>query len=215
MPNTATDVILYDYANSTAAYRVRIALQLKGLAFRSVRVNLLAREHRDDAYLDRNSQGLVPMLSIDGLDLTQSLAIIDYLDRREPSPPILPDNPAQRASTLADALVIIADIHPVNNLRVWQYLKDPLGHDQVDVVRWMHHWMALGFDALEQRAPEHGLFGGEPANLVNICLVAQMHNARRFALDLGPYPKLVRIADALGDHPAYIASHPAKAFPDP
>jgi len=200
--------VLYDYVNSTAAYRVRIALNLKRIAYRTAIVNLVDKAHRAPDFLARNPQGLLPVLSIDGHDLSQSLAIIDYLDRAYPEPRLIPEAAGPRAATLSHAMVIIADVHPVNNLRVWQYLKDPFGHSQDDVVQWMHHWMALGFAALEAAAPDQGPFGGDAANLVNICLVAQFHNARRFGLDLAPYPRLVGIVDALADHPAYAAAHP-------
>ncbi len=203
-----SDIILYDYIRSTAAYRVRLALNLKGIDYRSESVNLLQGEQKDDVYTGRNPQGLVPMLSIDGHDLTQSLAIIDYLDARFPEPRMLPLDPAMRAKTLSNAMVIIADVHPINNLRVWQYLKDPFGHDQGDVVQWMHHWMHTGYSALEQAAPESGFFGGDVPDLTDICLAAQMYNAERFNLPMEPFPKLARIHASLGTLDAFKASHP-------
>jgi len=203
-----SDVILFDYIRSTAAYRVRLALNLKKIAYRSVSVNLLEGEQRSDAYRAKNPQALVPVLSIDGHELTQSLAIIDYLDSRTPTPLMLPTDPVARSKTLASALTIIAEIHPVNNLRVWQYLKDPFGHDQDDVVQWMHHWMAAGYTALEERAPQKGVFGGDTPNLVDICLAAQMYNARRFGLPMKPYPKLTRIHKELAQLPEFQAADP-------
>ncbi|WP_164116131.1 maleylacetoacetate isomerase [Sphingorhabdus sp. Alg239-R122] len=203
-----SDIILYDYIRSTAAYRVRLALNLKGIDYRSESVNLLHGEQKGDAYTGRNPQGLVPMLSIDGHDLTQSLAIVDYLDTRFPEPRLLPADPAERAKTLSYAMVIIADVHPINNLRVWQYLKDPFGHDQGDVVQWMHHWMHTGYSALEQAAPERGFFGGDAPDLVDICLTGQMYNAERFKLPMDKFPKLARIHQELGELDAFKASHP-------
>ncbi len=202
------DIVLYDYIRSTAAYRVRLALNLKKVEYRTVTVNLLHGQQKKADYLGRNPQGLVPMLSIDGHDLTQSLAIVDYLDSRFPEPPLLPDDPVRRAHTLANAMIVIADIHPVNNLRVWQYLKDPFGHSQDDVVQWMHHWMTLGLGALEQAAPAQRLFGGDTPDLVDICLTAQMYNAERFALPMAAFPKLARIHAELAQWDAFKAAHP-------
>lgn len=206
------ETILYDYVRSTAAYRVRLALHLKGIAFRSVSVNLLEGEQKGAEYRARNPLGLVPLLAIDGAQLSQSLAIIDYLDSHTPQPLMLPADPLERAQVLAQAMTIIADIHPINNLRVWQYLKDPFGHSQDDVVQWMHHWMATGYAALEQSAPDSGFFGQGTPNLVDICLTAQMYNAERFALPMNDFPKLQRIHEALANLPAFIAAHPDNAL---
>ncbi|MEO1045645.1 MAG: maleylacetoacetate isomerase [Pseudomonadota bacterium] len=203
-----SEIILYDYFRSTAAYRVRLALNLKGVDYHTEWVNLVDGDQRGAAYTGRNPQGLVPMLHIDGHDLAQSLAIIDYLDARFPQPRLLPQDPVARARVLSDAMVIIADIHPINNLRVWQYLKHPFGHSQDDVVQWMHHWMTLGFTALEKAAPEQGIFGGETPNLTDICLTAQMYNAERFGLPMDDFPKLTHIHAALGEHAAFRAAHP-------
>lgn len=205
------ETILYDYVRSTAAYRVRLALNLKGISYRSISVNLLEGEQRSAEYTARNPQGLVPLLAIDGAQLTQSLAIIEYLDSHRPQPLMLPLDPLERAQVLAQAMTIIADMHPINNLRVWQYLKDPFGHSQDDVVQWMHHWMATGYAALEQSAPDNGFFGYDTPNLVDICLTAQMYNAQRFALPMDDFPKLQRIYDALAKLPAFIAAHPDNA----
>ncbi|MEM1132782.1 MAG: maleylacetoacetate isomerase [Pseudomonadota bacterium] len=203
-----SEIVLYDYFRSTAAYRVRLALNLKGVDYRTEWVNLVDGDQRSASYTARNPQGLVPMLQIDGHDLSQSLAIIDYLDARFPAPRMLPEDPAARAKVLADAMGIIADIHPINNLRVWQYLKDPFGRSQDDVVQWMHYWMTLGYTALEQAAPEQGVFGGETPNLTDICLTAQMYNAERFGLPMEAFPKLRRIHAELGELEAFKAAHP-------
>jgi maleylacetoacetate isomerase len=188
---------------------VRIALKLKNVAYVTVPTNLLDASHKAPEYVARNSQGFVPMLSIDGHDLTQSLAIIDYLDARYPDPPILPADPAERAKTLAQALVIAADIHPINNLRILRYLKEQMGQDQAAIDDWYRHWIVEGFTALEAMAPEDGLFGSDLPNLADVCLVPQMANARRFEVSLEAFPKLVRIDEALRGIEAF-----AKAAPD-
>lgn len=207
------DIILYDYWRSSASYRVRIALNLKGVAYKTVPTSLLAGDHKEADYVARNPQGFVPMLSIDGHDLTQSLAIIDYLDANYPDPAMVSSNPAMRAKTLAQALVIAADIHPVNNLRVLRYLKDVLGHDQAEIDEWYRHWIVEGLTALEAMAPEDGLFGGDLPNLADVCLVPQMANARRFDTPLAAFPNLLRIDAALTEMPAFKAAHPDAVNP--
>lgn len=208
------EIILYDYWRSSASYRVRIALQLKGVAFKIVPTSLLDGRHKLPEYVARNPQGFVPMLSIDGHDLTQSLAIIDYLDANYPDPAMVSSNPADRARTLAQALVIAADIHPVNNLRILKYLKDQLGQDQQAIEDWYRHWILEGFNALEAMAPQDGLFGGDLPNLADVCLVPQMANARRFNTPLESFPKLVRIDAVLTEMPAFKAAHPDAVNPD-
>ena len=204
-----TETLLFDYWRSSASYRVRIALNLKGVDYQSVPTDLLAASHKAADYVARNPQGFVPMLSIDGHDLTQSLAIIDYLDANYPDPPMVSSDPATRAKTLAQALVIAADIHPVNNLRILGYLKSQFGADDAAVAKWYRHWIVEGFAALEAMAPEQGLFGGDLPNLADVCLVPQMANARRFDTPLDAFPKLVRIDAVLQAIPAF-----AKAAPD-
>lgn len=204
-----TETLLFDYWRSSASYRVRIALNLKGVDYQAVPTDLLAASHKAADYVARNPQGFVPMLSIDGHDLTQSLAIIDYLDANYPDPPMVSSDPATRAKTLAQALVIAADIHPVNNLRILGYLKSQFGADDAAVAKWYRHWIVEGFAALEAMAPEQGLFGGDLPNLADVCLVPQMANARRFDTPLDAFPKLVRIDAALQALPAF-----AKAAPD-
>src|SRR5688500_4373750 len=151
--------ILYDYYRSSAAYRVRIALNLKDVDYESRQVNLLESEQRGDEYRALNPQGLVPMLEIDGHRLTQSLSIIMYLATRFPEPPLLPSDPAEAAHVRAMALAIACDIHPLNNLRVLKYLKGELGHSQEDADRWYAHWISEGLPALEaMAAPAAGAF---------------------------------------------------------
>ena len=208
------DILLFDYWRSSASYRVRIALNLKGVPYHSVPTSLIEGQHKSADYVARNPQGFVPMLSIDGHDLTQSLAIIDYLDAHYPDPAMVSSNPADRAKTLAQALLIAADIHPINNLRVLKYLKDQMGQDQAAIDSWYRHWMVEGFTALEVMAPADGLFGGDLPNLADVCLVPQMANARRFETPLAAFPKLVRIDAALTAMPAFKAAHPDAVNPD-
>lgn len=208
-----SEVILYDYWRSSASYRVRIALNLKGVAYRSVPVSLIDGEHRAVEYRERNPQGFVPMLSIDGHDLTQSLAIIDYLDANYPDPPMVSSNPAERAKTLAQSLVIAADIHPINNLRVLKYLQGNMAQEQSAVDDWYRHWIVEGFTALEAMAPDSGLFGGAQPNLADVCLVPQMANARRFDTPLEAFPKLVRIDAALREIEAFAKAAPEAVKP--
>lgn len=208
------DILLHDYFRSSASYRVRIALNVKGVPYTAIPTSLIAGDHRTAEYIVRNPQGFVPMLSIDGHDFTQSLAIIDYLDANYPDPPMVSSDPAKRSRTLAQALVIAADIHPLNNLRVLHYLRDVLGLEQDAVDIWYRHWIAQGFTALEAMAPETGLFGGDLPNMADVCLVPQMYNARRFQTPLDPFPNLVRIDAALCALPAFMAAHPDAVNPD-
>lgn len=200
--------VLYDWPRSSAAYRVRIALHLKQIAFRTVPIDLRIGAQSDPAFTALNPQGLVPALAIDGQLLTQSLAIIEYLDVTRPEPPLLPADPAERAATWARALTIAADIHPVQNLRVMNRLKSQFGADDDATAEWNRHWIAAGFAALEQQAPETGLLGGAAADLSDLCLVPQMANARRFELSLEPFPRLVRIDAELRALPAFAAAAP-------
>lgn len=209
----SAEVVLYDYWRSSAAYRVRVALGLKGIAYRAVPVDLARSEQADPDYTAINPQGLVPALAIDGHVLTQSLAIIDYLDARVEDPPMVPSDPAARSRVLAQALVIAADIHPINNLRVLNYLRRELGADEAMVNRWYHHWILEGFRTLEMQAPAEGLFGGERPNLADVCLVPQMANARRFAVPLDGFPRLVAIDDRLRALPAFAAAAPDAVRP--
>lgn len=187
-------VRLYDYWRSSACYRVRIALNLKAVAYKAAPTSLIDGEQETESFRAKNPQALVPLLEIDGLHLTQSLAIIDYLDARFPYPPLLPADPAARARQLAMALLIAADIHPLNNLRVLGYLKRELGQPQPAIDAWYRHWIAEGFAALEALAdPLHPYLGGDAPGLADICLVPQMANARRFSVPLDRYPTLVGI----------------------
>lgn len=208
------ETLLFDYWRSSASYRVRIALNLKGIAYDVVSTDLVGAAHKRAEYVARNPQGLVPMLSIDGHDLTQSLAIIDYLDAKYPDPPMVSSDPAERARTLAQALLIAADIHPLNNLRILKYLKNELGHGQEAIDDWYRHWIVEGFTALEAMAPESGLFGGAQPNLADVCLVPQMYNARRFETPLQAFPKLARIDAALRGIEAFAKAAPEAVKPE-
>jgi maleylacetoacetate isomerase len=210
-----TRPLLYDYYRSSACYRVRIALNLKQVAYEAVAVNLLEGEQQADDYRGRNPQGFVPMLEVDGLKLTQSLAIIGWLDAQHPEPRLIPGDAADAAHVRALALIVACDIHPLNNLRVLKYLSGPLGQPQVARDDWYRHWVAKGFAALEALAlPRAGrfLFGDAPS-LADVCLVPQMYNARRFDLPLDPYPTLVS-ADAEANRlEAFAAAHPDRVAP--
>jgi maleylacetoacetate isomerase len=203
-----SEVVFYEYWRSSAAYRVRIALNLKGVNYRSVQLDLTTGAQSSPEYLALNPQGLVPALAIDGYLLTQSLAIIDYLDAKYADPPMVSSDPASRSRTLAQALLIAADIHPLNNLRVLGYLRGELGQGEDAVATWYRHWIAEGFAALEQMAPAAGLFGGELPNMADVCLVPQMTNARRFDTPLEAYPRLLAIDAALRALPAFAAAAP-------
>jgi maleylpyruvate isomerase len=191
-------MILYGHALSSASYRVRIALALKGLHVTSVLLDLRAGEQRLEEYLQINSQGFVPALTLDdGAVLTQSVAIIEYLDEMHPDPPLLPQAPVARARVRALTQAITCDVHPLNNLRVLQYLENDLRHDKAARDTWYRHWVKLGFDALERwlvRDDATGRFcHGDAPTVADVCLVPQVANARRFAVDLTPYPCIVGI----------------------
>ncbi len=208
-----SEVVLHDYWRSSAAYRVRIVLNLKGVAYRSVPVNLAEGEQRGDAFRTINPLALVPVLEVDGHLLSQSLAIIDYLDAKFEEPNMVSADPATRSRTLAQALTIAAEMHPLQNLRVQNYLRDELGADAEALTRWLHRWLGDGLAALEAQAPEDGLFGGDMPNLADVCLVPQMYSARRFGLPLEPLPRLVRIDAALRALPAFAAAAPEAVKP--
>lgn len=191
---------LHGYFRSSAAYRVRIALNLKGLAYDQVPVNLVKGEQRGDDFLARNPQGLVPLLvTDDGTRLTQSLAICEYLEERHPTPALLPEAPAARARVRALAQLVACEIHPLNNLRVLKYLVHELKVDETAKLAWYRHWVAQGFDALEAMLSREAGSGdfchGDTPGLADVCLVPQAFNAERFECDLSPYPRIRRIVD--------------------
>ncbi|MFL6733060.1 MAG: maleylacetoacetate isomerase [Sphingomicrobium sp.] len=202
--------VLYDYWRSSASYRIRIALNLKGIDYESRQVDLRENEQKSSEYHALNPQGLVPTLEIDGQRLTQSLAIINYLDLKFPNQPLLPASAAERAHVVAIAMAIACDIHPLNNLRVLKYLKNELGHDQDEIDRWYVHWIREGLPALEaMAAPRAGkfLFGDAPTG-ADILLIPQLYNARRFNIPLDAYPTLLRAEENANNMEAFAAAHP-------
>ena len=206
---------LYDYFRSSAAYRVRIALNLKGVVPERAFVHLRRNAHRSEDYLALNPQGLVPMLvADDGAVLTQSLAIVEYLDEAYPAPPLLPAAPTERARVRGIALEIACDIHPLNNLRVLQYLKNTLGVSEEQKDAWYKYWIDVGLEALETRLARDAATGrfchGDTPTLADICLVPQLANARRMNIDVAPYPTLTRIEAAAISLPAFVDAAPAK-----
>lgn len=201
-------MILHDYPRSSAAYRVRIALALKGLSFTSVFVNLLAGEQAGEANRAVNPQGLVPTLEADGQTLTQSLAIIQWLDDTYPEPRLIPADPHARAACWARALVVAADIHPVNNLRILNALTARFGADDTARQDWMRHWMADGLDALEAMAGAGPFLGGVAPDLSDCCLTPQFYNARRWGLSVERWPRLAAADAAMLAIPAVAAQAP-------
>jgi len=206
---------LYDYFRSSAAYRVRIALNLKGLTPAREFVHLRRNVQRSDDYLALNPQGLVPVLVTDGGEvLTQSLAIIGYLDDIHPDPQLLPAAAADRARVRGIALEIACDIHPLNNLRVLQYMKNTLGVSEEQKDAWYKYWIDVGLEALETRLARDKATGrfchGDAPTLADICLVPQLANARRMNIDVSLFPTLIRIDAACNTLPAFADAAPAK-----
>lgn len=202
--------LLYDYFRSSASYRVRIALNLKGIDYQQRPIDLAKGAQKDEAFRALNPQGLVPMLEIDGERLTQSLSIIVYLDQKYRDPPLMPADAADGAHVRSLALTVACDIHPLNNLRVLKYLRGPLGVSEDDKDEWYRHWVVEGLAALEEMArPRAGafLFGDTPT-IADVCLVPQLYNARRFSVPLTDYPTLRRADETASAHAAFAAAHP-------
>lgn len=212
-----SDIVLHNYYRSSTSYRVRIALEMKGLTYRYMPHHLRHGEHLEPAYLAVNPQGLVPALiwpdaTPDGVLLTQSLAIIEFLDETVPEPPLLPRDAAGRARVRMLAQMIACDIHPVNNLRVLTSLRTLFGAGDDDVVNWFRHWVNEGFRPLEKilaASAETGTFcHGDAPGLADICLVAQVVNNARFKVDMAPYPTISRIYAACMALPAFEKAAP-------
>jgi maleylacetoacetate isomerase len=203
---------LYGYFRSSAAFRVRIALNLKGLAYEGASIHLRRGDQAQAGFLAVNPQGLVPALETDGQILIQSIAIIEYLDETHPEPPLLPRDAAGRARVRALAAIVACDIHPLNNLRVLRYLHRPLGQDQTAIETWYNHWIDAGFQALESKLAGDARTGafchGDAPGLADIALVPQVVNAERYELDLAPYPTINRIFENCIKLDAFADAHP-------
>ncbi|MBZ9975077.1 maleylacetoacetate isomerase [Mesorhizobium sp. BR-1-1-10] len=208
-----SDIVLHNYFRSSTSHRVRIALEMKGVGYDYIPHHLRHGEHLEAAYLAINPQGLVPALIwSDGMLLTQSLAIIEFLDETIPEPPLLPKDPPSRARVRMLAQMIACDIHPVNNLRVLTSLRTLFGAGDQDVANWFRHWVNEGFGPLEElltASPETGAFcHGEAAGLADICLAAQVTSNARFGVDMTPYPTIARISAACMALPAFQKAAP-------
>jgi maleylpyruvate isomerase len=202
---------LYTYFRSSAAYRVRIALNLKGLPYEMVSVHLTrdgGQQHKPDFHAI-NPQERVPALVLSSGDiLTQSLAIVEYLDEIEPEPPLLPADALDRAKVRAVAQMVACDIHPLNNLISLQYLKRSLKHEQVDIDAWYHHWVIEGFKAIEAMISPAPYACGAHVTLADICLIPQVFNARRLKVPLDAFPKIVAVEQACLKLPAFDKARP-------
>jgi maleylacetoacetate isomerase len=203
---------LFGYFRSSAAFRVRIALNLKGLTHEDAFIHLRRGDQRGADFLTVNPQGLVPAIEIDGHMLTQSMAIAEYLDETHPEPPLLPADPVGRVRVRALAAIVACDIHPINNLRVLRYLSRPLGHDQAAIETWYNHWIATGFEAFERLLTADRSTGefchGDQPGLADIALVPQVVNSERYRLDLSPYPTIARIYSSCMKLDAFATAHP-------
>jgi maleylacetoacetate isomerase len=209
-------VKLYSYHRSSAAYRVRIALNLKGLAYQYAPVNLLQQEQKSDAYLQRNPQGLLPALETDdGHILAQSVAILEWLEDIHPEPALLPTDPLKRAQVRSLVNSIACDVHPLNNLSILNYLRDELEADKQKVSQWYTTWVHRGFDAIEQSlaAANEPFCLGKTPSMADVCLVPQVYNAKRFKVPLENHPNILRVCDHCNTLEAFTTAAP-EAQPD-
>lgn len=205
-----SETILYGYWRSSATYRTRIALNLKGVSYTTVGVHLLKDEHTQPTHLARHPSGRVPILEIDGHRIGQSMAMIDYLDETRPNPPLLPRDPAERARVRDLKDQIVADIHPLNNTSTLARLRSQFGADDDAIASWYEHWIVRGFNVLEQMLPSTGNFCiGDSATLADIVLVPQVTNARRYPqIVLNQFPNILRIDTALRQIKAFRDAAP-------
>jgi maleylacetoacetate isomerase len=206
-------VNLYTYFRSSAAFRVRIALNLKGLVYEPAFVHLAKGEHLQPAYARVNPQGLLPALEVDGALLAQSIAIMEYLEETHAQPPLLPKDPLGRARVRSLSLIVACEIHPLNNSRVLKYVKNTLGHSQDEVDVWYRHWIADGLGKLEAELARPGTgrhCHGDAPSMADCCLVPQIFNAQRFECDLKPYPTVMRVFDACMQLDAFVRAQPGK-----
>ena len=207
-------VVLHAFFRSSTSFRVRVALNLKGLDYDQETHDFRVDAQRAPGYLRRNPQGLVPTLTVPEGELTQSLAILEWLDETHPEPPLLPPTPWGRARVRSLAQIVAVDTHPLNNLRVLNRLRAKLGADDAAVADWFRHWVALSFEALETRLArdaETGAFcHGDAVTMADICLVGQSVNNARFAVDETPYPTIRRIVAACLAQPAFDRALPAR-----
>ncbi len=209
-----SEIVLHNYFRSSTSYRVRIALAMKGIAYRYVAHHLRHGEQRSPAYLSVNPQGLVPALVwSDGTMIAQSMAIMEFLEEMAPEPPLLPADPHGRARVRMLSQMIACEIHPVNNLRVLGALRQRYNADDAEVASWFRHWVATTFEPLEallSQSPQTGTFcHGEMPGMADICLVAQVANNRRFDVDMAPYPVITRINEACMKLQPFIDAAPA------
>lgn len=213
----AIAITLYDYYRSSASYRVRIALNLKGLtkdkSYEQFPISLIDNEQNSSDYATVNPNGLVPSVKTDHGILSQSLAIIEYLDETYPDSPLLPNDPWQKAQCRSFALLIACDIHPLNNLRVLNYLNSDLGINQNEKMVWYFHWLERGFQALEAMLSRSSSFEqtfcfGNHATLADICLIPQIYNAKRFDFDMTKYPNLSLVDQYCQQIDAFKLAHP-------
>lgn len=209
---TDTDLQLYSYYRSSAAYRVRIALEIKQLSYQQLPINLLTGEHRQSKYLQTNPAGLVPALTSDEGKLTQSVAIIEYLEERYPQPSLLPQSAMNRAQVRSIAYQVAMDIHPLNNPRVTQFIGAEIGLTKEQKLHWYHHWVAQGFGALETNLKALNSSGqyciGETATMADICLIPQVYNALRFECPMQDYPLINSIYQHCTGLTDFIAASP-------
>jgi len=203
-------MILHSYWRSGTSYRTRIALNLKGLSYEQAGVDLRTGAQKRDAFLTLNPQGMVPALEADGAVLTQSPAILEWLEETHPEPPLLPTDAVARAQVRAMAALVACDIHPLNNLRVLKALRETFGADQAATDAWAGRWITAGFEALEALIARHGegwCFGDAPT-LADCCLIPQIYSARRFNTPLDAFPRILALEEKAAGHPAFMAAHP-------